>query len=94
MAGNPRHRKALLTGRALFRHVQRPGRTGLLRVKATVEGGAWLLSMPPTNGSGDLASTLGTDALARCDASLAGFGEGDEVPFTLAGWARGTEAWA
>jgi len=94
MAGNPRHRKAVLTGRALFRHVQRPGRTGLLRVRAVMENGAWLLSMPPSNGSGDLASTLGTDALARCGAALDRIEEGDGVPFTLAGWAHGAEAWA
>jgi len=60
---------------------KKPGRLHFLRVLAYREGDRWMLHLPETSGSGDLMSTVNTNALAMVDADTVSVRSGDGLPF-------------
>jgi molybdopterin molybdotransferase len=83
MSGFREVRKARLQGNARFSHSQKPGRGGLLRVRAVPRPGGWDLELPASSGSGDLRSTRDTNALAIVQADTTSVQPGQQLAFSF-----------
>ena len=82
-SGFPLHRKRDFTGRFMGRFMKKPGRTGFLRVRASLSTEGWDLTLPETSGSGDLMSTRDVNALAIAHSDCSGIDPGEPVLFHM-----------
>ncbi len=75
------YHKRMYHGEITCDYTKKPGRLHFLRVLAYREGDSWKLHLPDSSGSGDLMSTVNTNALAIVDADRLNIQAGETLPF-------------
>lgn len=83
MAGFKGFHKRTYHGKLTTHIKKKAGRMNFLRVLAYREGDDWSLHVPETSGSGDLMSTVNSNALALVPADVTSVNAGEILPFNF-----------
>lgn len=92
-SGFSRFRRTWLQGRLTHDLRKKPGRRGIFRGNADGSGGVLTVSVPKTNGSGDLVSAAGTGCLVMLPAQSSGAAAGEMVQFSYLSFIGGEAVW-